>query len=102
MLGVWFLEKAQDRTGTEKGELGVKGEKKKRKKKNCLIKRCTDSVRALALALENANAISKGNITFISLKPSTSENGKGKYCKFFTNTCYSAILSLELHCSRIV
>ena len=44
MLGVWFLEKAQDRTDTEKGELGVKGEKKKRKKKNCLIKRCTDSV----------------------------------------------------------
>ena len=43
MLGVQFLEKAQDRTDTEKGELGVKGEKKKRKKK-CLIKRCTDDV----------------------------------------------------------
>ena len=28
----------------EKGELGVKGEMKKRKKKNCLIKRCTDGV----------------------------------------------------------
>ena len=26
----------------EKGELGVKGEMKKREKKNCLIKRCTD------------------------------------------------------------
>ena len=43
MLGVWFLEKAQYQTDTEKGELGVKGEKKKRKK-NCLIKRCTDGV----------------------------------------------------------
>ena len=33
MVGVWFLGKAQDRTDREKGELGVKGEKKKRKKK---------------------------------------------------------------------
>ena len=35
MVGVWFLEKAQDRTDWEKGELSVKGERKKRKK-NCL------------------------------------------------------------------
>ena len=36
-----------------------------------------------ALALENANAISKGNLAFATLKSSTSENCKGKYCKFF-------------------
>ena len=36
-----------------------------------------------ALALENANAISKENLTFATLKSSSSENGKGKYCKFF-------------------
>ena len=36
-----------------------------------------------ALALKNANAISKENLAFITLKSSTSENGKGKYCKFF-------------------
>ena len=41
MVGFWFLEKAPDRKDTEKGELGV-GEKMK--KKNCLIKRCTDGV----------------------------------------------------------
>ena len=51
MLGVWFLEKAQDRTDTEKGELGVKGEKKKRKNKNCLIKRCTDGLRYVWIEL---------------------------------------------------
>ena len=36
-----------------------------------------------ALALENANAISKENLAFITLKSSTSKNCKGKYCKFF-------------------
>ena len=36
-----------------------------------------------ALALENANAISKENLAFTTLKSSTSENCKGKYCKFF-------------------
>ena len=36
-----------------------------------------------ALALKNANAISKENLAFIPLKSSTSKNGKGKYCKFF-------------------
>ena len=36
-----------------------------------------------ALALEKANAISKENLAFTILKSSTSENCKGKYCKFF-------------------
>ena len=36
-----------------------------------------------ALVLENTNAISKENLTFATLKSSTSENGKGEYCKFF-------------------
>ena len=36
-----------------------------------------------ALALKNANAIFKENLAFITLKSSTSKNGKGKYCKFF-------------------
>ena len=35
------------------------------------------------LALENANAIYKENLAFATLKSSTSENCKGKYCKFF-------------------
>ena len=39
-----------------------------------------------ALALENANAIFKGNLAFAALKSSASENCKGKYCKFFCNT----------------
>ena len=39
-----------------------------------------------ALALENANAISKENLAFAALKSSASENCKGKYCKFFCNT----------------
>ena len=39
-----------------------------------------------ALALENANVISKGNLTFAVLKSSASENCKGKYYKFFCNT----------------
>ena len=33
MVGVWFLEKAQDQIDREKGELSMKGEKKKRKEK---------------------------------------------------------------------
>ena len=36
-----------------------------------------------ALALKNANAISKENLAFITLKSSISKNCKGKYCKFF-------------------
>ena len=43
MVGVWFLEKALDWKDRKKGELGVKGEMKKRKKK-CFIKWCTDGV----------------------------------------------------------
>ena len=39
---------------------------------------------ARALALENTNVISKENLAFVTLKSSTSENCKGKYCKFFT------------------
>ena len=42
MVGVWFLENALDWKDRKKGELGVKGEMKK--KKFCLIKRCTDGV----------------------------------------------------------
>ena len=36
-----------------------------------------------ALALENANAISKENLAFVDLKSSASENSKTNYCKFF-------------------
>ena len=39
-----------------------------------------------ALALENANAISKGNLEFQTLKPSALENAKQQHCKFFCNT----------------
>ena len=39
-----------------------------------------------ALALGNANAKSKGNLAFLTPKPSTSENGKQHYCKFFCNS----------------
>ena len=39
-----------------------------------------------ALALKNANTISKGNLAFAALKSSASKNCKGKYCKFFCNT----------------
>ena len=38
-----------------------------------------------ALALGNANAISKGNLAFQASKPSASRNYKGEYCKFFCN-----------------
>ena len=55
-----------------------------------------------ALALENANTISKGNLAFVALKSSASENCKGKYCNFFLQYCYSTILKIELHCSSIV
>ena len=55
-----------------------------------------------ALALKNANAISKENLAFAALKSSASKNCKGKYCKFFLQYCYSAILKVELHCSSIV
>ena len=41
MVGFWFLEKAPDRKDTE--GRARRGEKKKRKK-NCLIKWCTDGV----------------------------------------------------------
>ena len=39
-----------------------------------------------ASALKNANAVSKGNLSFAALKSSASKNCKGKYCKFFCNT----------------
>ena len=54
------------------------------------------------LALENANTISKGNLAFVALKSSASENCKGKYCNFFLQYCYSTILKIELHCSSII
>ena len=39
-----------------------------------------------ALALENANAKSKGNLTFSTSKQPASGNGKQHYCKFFCNS----------------
>ena len=44
----------------------------------------TEKVRALAL--ENANAKSKGNLTFSTSKQPASGNGKQHYCKFFCNS----------------
>ena len=41
MVGVWFLEKAPDQKDRKKGEIGVKGQMKKRKEV-CLIKWCTN------------------------------------------------------------
>ena len=43
MVGVWFLEKAPDQKDRKKGEIGVKGQMKKRKEV-CLIKWCTNVV----------------------------------------------------------
>ena len=36
MVGVWFLEKARDRTDREKGVLGVKGVRRRRGKKKLI------------------------------------------------------------------
>ena len=39
-----------------------------------------------ALALKNANAISKAFLAFQGLKTCASRNGKAHYCKFFCNS----------------
>ena len=51
--------------------------------RSCMILRLKPMGKLRALVLENTNAISKENLTFATLKSSTSENGKGEYCKFF-------------------
>ena len=45
---------------------------------------CVYNLRALALALGNANTIYK--VSFQGPKHITSGNAKGRYCKFFYNT----------------
>ena len=55
-----------------------------------------------ALALKNANAISKGFLAFHGSKMSASKNCKPHYCKTFLQQCYSTILTLELYCSSIL
>ena len=45
-----------------------------------------ESLSFRALALENGNAKSKGNLIFLTSKQSASGNGKQHYCKFFCNS----------------
>ena len=61
----------------------VRANPQKAEPRSCMVLGLKPMGKLRALALENANAISKENLTFATLKSSTSENGKGKYCKFF-------------------